>query len=103
MTQHQGLRMTESDRFKLLRGPYKTPRFRYGQSVFCEHRGYVAIAGLRDLPIPWPTCRVGKRSRALILFADLARAVRRESAQAVALAWGVGLFSVWLWLGSAWV
>jgi hypothetical protein len=32
-----------------------------------------------------------------VLYADLARAVRRESAQAVAYWWGVGLTAVWKW------
>jgi hypothetical protein len=79
-----------------LLGSYRTPRFRYGKAVCCEARGEVTICGLTDAPIRWP---VGKRGRAksLVLYADLARAVRRESAQAVAHWWGVGLTAVWKW------
>jgi hypothetical protein len=39
------------DRFKLLFGPYRTPRFRYGDVVFCEMRGEVKIVGLTNGPI----------------------------------------------------
>jgi hypothetical protein len=87
-----------TDRLRLLFGPYRTPRFRYGQRVFCEARGWVKIVGLRDGPIPWPYGRrPGVKSKALILYADLARAVRRESAQAIAAWWGVGMYTVWKW------
>lgn len=89
--------MTQRDRFKLLFGPYKTPRFRYGQRVFCELRGWVKIVGLTEARIPWPKCRAGKRARAIILYGALAVAVRRESAQAVGHWWGVGSDRVWQW------
>ncbi len=59
--------MTDDDRYRLLFGPYKTPRFRYGSTRFCELRG------------------------------DLARAVRRESAQAVAHWWGITPQTVTKW------
>ena len=87
--------MNDPDRFCLL-GTYRTPRFRYGRQVFCELRGWVTIVGLREAPIPWP---VGKRGRAttLILYGDLVRAVRRESAVAVAHAWGVTAQTVTKW------
>jgi hypothetical protein len=86
------------DRLRLLFGPYRTPRFRYGQRVFCEARGWVKIIGLSDGPIPWPYGqRPGVKAKALILYADLARAVRREAAQAVAVWWGVGMYTVWKW------
>jgi hypothetical protein len=89
--------MTERDRFKLLFGPYQTPRFRYGQRVFCELRGWVKIVGLTNARIPWPKCRSGKRARAIILYGALADAVRRESAQAVQHWWGVGSDRAWKW------
>jgi hypothetical protein len=53
--------MEDADRFKLLFGPYQTPRFRYGQAVSCQARGEVTVCGLTDATIPWP---VGKRGRA---------------------------------------
>lgn len=84
-----------SDRFKLLR-TYRTPRFRYGQVLQCERRGEVTIVAMTDAPIPWPIgCRDGVW--AIILFADLARAVMTEAAQAVAYWWGVKSNTVWTW------
>ena len=88
--------MHESDRVKLL-GKYCTPRFKYGAVVACAIRGPVKIVGLTNARIPWPKCRSGKRARAIILYGALADAVRRESAQAVAYWFGVGMDSVWKW------
>src|SRR5262249_21968560 len=68
--------------------------------VFCERRGDVRIVGLSDAPIPWP---IGQRlprgpgQRSLVLYADLAEAVRRESVQAVAYFWGITGQTVTLW------
>jgi hypothetical protein len=83
---------------KLL-GEYVTPRFDYGDVVRCARRGDVRIVGLSEAPIPWP---VGQtlprgRGRALVLYGDLAEAVRRESAEAVMHFWGVKVNTVWLW------
>jgi hypothetical protein len=88
--------MTDADRYRLLFGPYRTPRFRYGKAVFCDVRGEVVICGLSDAPMPWP---VGKRgsARSLVVYGQLARAVRRESAQAVAHWWVVTPQTVWVW------
>jgi hypothetical protein len=80
--------MHDRDRFKLLFGPYRTPRSRYGDVVTCEMRGEVNIVGLSEARIPWPKCRTGKRGRAIILYGALAEAVRRESAQAIEYWWG---------------
>ena len=87
--------MNDAERFRLL-DTYKTPRFRYGRQVFCELRGWVTVVGLTEAPIPWP---VGKRGRgkSLILYGDLEKAVRRESAQAVAHWWGVSAQTVSKW------
>jgi hypothetical protein len=70
-----------SARYKLL-GKYRAPSFRYGQRVDDERRGDVQIVGLSAGRIPWP---IGKRERAksLVLYRDLARAVRRESVVAI--------------------
>jgi hypothetical protein len=69
--------MRNSNRVKL-HGTYRTPRFRYGVKVTCALRGQIEIIGLSDARIPWP---IGKRARwrLLVLFGELARAVRRES------------------------
>ena len=87
--------MHAADRFRLL-GAYKTPRFRYGRVVRCEVRGEVEVVGLHEALVPWP---VGKRGRAkaLVVFKDLARAVRRESEVAVAHHWGVTGQTVGKW------
>jgi len=87
--------MPAVDRYKLL-GNYRTPRFKYGDVVLCEVRGYVKIIALSSGCIPWPKCRVGK-SHAIIVYAGLADAVRRESSHAVRHWWGVGLDAVWRW------
>jgi hypothetical protein len=87
-------------RQQLLFGPYKTPRFRYGSVVMCELRGVVKLAGLREVPIPWPVGRrVGARgsSRGLVLCGVLARAVRQEASLAVAYWWGVTAQTVTVW------
>jgi hypothetical protein len=87
--------VNDADRYRLL-GRYQTPRFRYGRSVWCEVRGEVEVVGLHEAPVPWP---VGKRGRArsLVVFKDLARAVRRESEVAVAHHWGVDKQTVGKW------
>ncbi|MCE9532750.1 MAG: hypothetical protein K8T89_16760 [Planctomycetes bacterium] len=90
--------MTESDRFKLLFGPYKPPRFRYGKVVSCEVRGEVVIVGMSAGRIPWPIGqRRGSPARGFVVFADLAKAVRRESNQAICHWWGVTPQTVTKW------
>jgi hypothetical protein len=67
-----------------LLGTYTTPAFQYGDVVPCELYGEVTLAGLREAPIPWPVGKKqGQRVRALVLYAGLADAVRRESAAAI--------------------
>jgi hypothetical protein len=79
--------MKGRDRFRLL-GTYRTPRFRYGRTVRCEVRGEVEVVGLHEAPIPWPVGKKG-RAKSLVVFKDLAMAVRREAEIAVAHHWGV--------------
>jgi len=88
--------MPSYDRHKLHFGPYRTPHFQYGQKVDCLARGEVTIAKLSSCRIPWP---VGQKVSALslVLYKDLARAVRRESSVAVRHWWGVGAAAVWKW------
>ncbi len=88
--------MNDTDRFKLLFGPYQTPRCRYGRTVTCLLRGRVKVCGLTEAPIPWPIGKQG-RTKAMILYKDLARAVRREAAQAIGHWWDVGSETVWRW------
>jgi hypothetical protein len=92
--------MTDAERVKLLHGPYRTPRFRYGGVLRCELRGELVVTGLTDAPIQWPLGRRpgrNERARSLILCGDLAEAVRRESATAVAYHFGVTAQTVSLW------
>ena len=88
--------MDDSDRLRLLFGPYSHPPLAYGDEVLCEVRGEVIIFELSNGLIPWP---VGKRGRGkgLVVYAGLADAVRRESAQAVAHWWGVTPQTVGVW------
>jgi hypothetical protein len=86
----------DADRFKLFFGPYKAPRFRVGRVVRCQVRGEVRIVGLSDAPIPWPVCKAGKWLIPVV-YRGLAKAVRRESAEAVAHWWGIHRQTVWAW------
>jgi hypothetical protein len=83
-------------RHKLHFGPYRTPLFRYGQRVEDERRGLVRIVGVTAGRISWPIGQQG-RSKAIVLFKGLARAVRREAAAAVMHAWSVGPATVNKW------
>jgi hypothetical protein len=59
----------------------------------------MVIRGMTDAPIPWPLGtpkgRGGKHS--LIVYKGLAKAVRRESEQAICYWFGVCPFTVWKW------
>jgi hypothetical protein len=46
--------VTDSDRFRFLFGPYRTPRVRIGRVLTCEARDDdVIVTGYSDAPIPW--------------------------------------------------
>jgi hypothetical protein len=88
--------VNDADRFRLLFGPYRTPRFRYGDIVRCEVRGEVTICGISDGPIPWP---IGKRggARSPVVYKGLAKAVRKESGIAVCHWWSITGQTVTKW------
>ena len=88
--------MHDLELFRLRYGPYRTPRVRYWRIVQDARKGEVKIVGLSDEPIPWP---IGLKfaSRLPVLYGALIRAVRRESNQAVARAWGVSGQTVTAW------
>jgi hypothetical protein len=87
-----------ADKFKLLRGPYFSPRVRVGRKLFCEIYGTVTVCGFSDSDFPWPKGRYdGKGAPSLILYGDLVKAVRLESEIAVAHYWGVSVASVRKW------
>lgn len=77
-------------------GPYLTPVIAEGVIVECEIRGLVTVVGVSESPIPWP---LGERDgeRHPIVFKALARAVRQESPQVVAAAWGVSISTAEAW------
>ncbi len=82
---------------KLVFGPYKTPRYRYGQIVMDELYGEVQIVGTSDAKIPWPTHSRGTGKPIPVLYRGLARAVREEMFQAVQHHWGVATWTVDRW------
>ena len=69
------------------RGPYFPPQVEIGDEIECARFGLVRMVGWSDGPLPWPQCRLSSNP-SMILFADLERALRVESAQAIAVAWG---------------
>ncbi len=80
--------MIDSERFKLLYGPYRVPKCELGDKLLCEHRDKeMTVKGMTDAPIQWPSALRGKRSP--IVCGDLVRAIRTESELAVAHQWGV--------------
>jgi hypothetical protein len=88
--------MDDAERFRLF-GKYRTPRFRYGRKVVCEVRGEVIITGMTDAPIPWPLGRRGRERCSLVVYKDLAKAIRRESNLAICHWWGVTPQTVSKW------
>jgi hypothetical protein len=89
--------MIDSERFKLLYGPYSPPKCRIGDKLPCEYRGReVKVRRITDAPIQWPATRGGPNASP-ILCGDLIRAVRVESEIAVAHHWGVTEGTVCLW------
>lgn len=85
----------------LIAGPYKPPRFKVGGElaglVACRTcrvnpeavAGPHPVRGILDGPIPWPYTVIAGSRPQLIITAELERAVRTESVQAVAYYWGV--------------
>jgi len=90
--------MHDERRFKLLHGPYTAPRCRLGKKLFCERRGWVIVRRVSDGRVQWPEgARKGGRAVTFVLCGDLAKAVRRESNQAVCYWWGVTPQTVTKW------
>lgn len=68
------LAMLKAERFKLHFGPYRTPRFKYGDLVRDQMRGKVRVIGLSEGRIPWPI--IGRTSGVrLAFYGDLVKAV----------------------------
>lgn len=75
--------------------PYETPPFTLPRMAHWTSCPTLTIAGVSKGRIPWPYCV--PRSRALIVYRGLERAVRMESASAVAYWWGVSIDTVGTW------
>lgn len=88
--------MEDAERFRLL-GKYRTPRFRIDQRVLCQVRGEMIVTGITGAPIPWPIGKHGAGQHSLIVYKDLAKAVRHESNQAVAHWWSIDPQTVTKW------
>ena len=80
-----------------LHGRYRTPRFRIGTKLQCEVRGELKIVDITEAPIQWPLGARGPGSRSLIVYGDLLRAIRHESAYAIAHWFGVSYPTVTRW------
>jgi hypothetical protein len=90
-----------TDAPSLIAGPYKPPRYKLGGElpglVACRTcrvnpesvGGPHLVRGILDGPIPWPYTIIAGSRPQLIITAELERAIRTESAQAVAYHWGV--------------
>jgi len=86
---------------QLLHGPYLPPRLQIGARTYCLLRDCLCVVtSWTDARIPWPRCRAldarGGGS-GLLLDEELARAVRCESASAIAYWWRVHEGVVWRW------
>jgi len=88
--------MLQRVRHQLHFGPYRAPAFGYGKRVQDEVRGEVVIVGTSGGRISWPMGKQG-RNRALIVYRDLAKAIRQEAVLAVAYWWGVTPQTVTKW------
>jgi hypothetical protein len=97
----EGAIVTDRDHIQLLFGPYKAPPLRRGDRAFCLCRDApVYVIRISDAPIPWPVCLPLERprcGRGLLVDEELARAIRNESAAAVAHWWGVNHCTVARW------
>lgn len=81
---------------ELIGGPYRPPACQIGDLIDDEIAGRVEIMGWTDAPLSWPRIR-RKGPAGPVFTAELARAVRTETAQAVAYWWGVHRDQVRKW------
>ncbi len=93
--------MIERGRLKLLFGPYKAPPLKRGEQTSCPYRdATVLIIGWSNARIPWPRCYIAEgraRGHGLLINEELARAIKHESAAAIAYWWGVSKSTVQHW------
>ena len=89
-----------SDAIPVLRfGPYHPPRVQVGDEIVCELYGLSIVADWTDAPISWPRRKPERRAgrRTIILCGDLIRALRIESAPAIAAHWGISKPAIVRW------
>ena len=90
--------LPDAERFRLLAGPYRMPKCKIGGWLTCRIRGRVRVVAISDGLIQWPMAQQKNGgNKTLIVCGDLAKAIGRESAQAVAHWWGVSPQTVSLW------
>jgi hypothetical protein len=92
--------MRDDSRPQLLFGPYAPPPLKRGDRAFCLFKDCdVVITSWTDARLPWPRCRPleGRSHPWLLVEEELVRAVRNESATALAYWWGVSEGVVWRW------
>ena len=73
--------MTEADRYRLLAGQYRAPRWRYGRVVMDEARGEVTVVGMSAGRIPWPVGKRGRRKTPVVAAGSAAMCVRIQLAE----------------------
>jgi hypothetical protein len=92
--------MRQSDRVKLLSGPYTPPPLKRGDRATCLYRDAdVVITSWTAAPISWPRCRRLECSggSGLLVTEELVRAVRTESSKALQHWFGLSERTVWSW------
>jgi hypothetical protein len=92
---------TETDRTRLLFGPYKTPDLKAGERVLCAYRDAdVIVYDWSSARVPWPLCYLAEKpgiGKGVLVDDELARAIRHESVIAVQYWWGVCQATVCKW------
>ncbi len=79
----------------LIAGPYRRPRVRLGDVLYCERFGEVVVTGFTER-LRWPcTRRFGQATP--ILTDELLRAIRTESLIALCAWWEVSTTLAWKW------
>jgi hypothetical protein len=81
---------------ELIAGSYVAPLVRVGGRLDDEIDGRTEVGGWTAAPLSWPR-RKHRGKPSLILTAELARAVRTESVEAICYWWGVRPTKVWMW------
>ena len=93
--------MSKPSSIPVLGGTYTPPALRRGDRTDCLVRDcMVVVTTWSDAPISWPRGCPAVQSPggpSLIVDEELARAVRQESAAAIAYWWGVSMFTVIKW------